>query len=757
MYIELKELLPTELLRNEALFHVANGYVGVRGNFEEGCPAGQPTVRGTYVNAFYDDVPIKYGERLYGFPTTGQRMLNVTDTQGMEISFGKEKLDPFGPGLMSFARRLDMQNGYALRRVRQRMENGEVEVLFRRMASFACPQLVLFEAEITSLSYAGGVAVISTQEGEVFNFADESDPRVASERAQNLFVRKVWENETGSFVLSETARSGLSLASAVAHRAQGLSFEGCQTTATGAKHAFGGRLEPGQTVRLEKYCIFTDSRRFSEPAAQAEALLNEALKAGAALWRERQRQYLDRFWEKSRVHILGDAALQNGMDFCLYQLLQSAGRDEVSNISAKGLSGEGYEGHYFWDTEIYMFPFFLLTDPAAAKSLIRYRCNTLDGARAHARAMGHMRGALYPWRTIAGSECSSYFPSGSAQYHINGDVAHSFLSYYYVTGDLAFMAEQGAEVLVETARLWLDVGHYDDAGRFCIDCVTGPDEYTCIVNNNYFTNAGAKENLLGAAYICRVLKEGGLFSPLAAKLGLTESELEAFERAANSMYFPYDEKLGIHAQDDSFLKKAKWKENGETKFPLLLHYHPLYIYRYQVCKQADTILAHYLYDEGLDEGVMSRSFDYYEQVTTHDSSLSCCVFSIMATRLQKWEKAYEYFLETARLDLDDTHDNTRDGIHTANMGGAYLCVVTGFAGLRIRRDGLHFRITLPERWHGYSFRLQYHGSELEVCVKPARTMFTLLSGEPVRLFADERPYVLESTLTIERETRRGVL
>lgn len=756
MYIEIKELLPAELLRNETLFHVANGYVGVRGNFEEGCPAGQPTIRGTYINAFYDDVPIKYGERLYGFPTTGQRMLNVTDTQGMEISFGEEKLDPFGPGFMSFERRLDMQNGYALRRVRQRTANGEVEVLFRRMASFACPQLVLFEAEITSVSYAGSVAVVSTQEGEVFNFADESDPRVASERAQNLFVRKVWESESGSFVLSETARSGLSLVSGVAHRAKGLSFEGCQTAATGAKHAFGGRLEPGRTVRLEKYCVFTDSRRFSEPAAQAEALLNETRKAGAALWRKLQRQYLDRFWEKSRVRIVGDEVLQNGMDFCLYQLLQSAGRDEVSNISAKGLSGEGYEGHYFWDTEIYMFPFFLLTDPAAAKSLLRYRYGILDGARAHARAMGHVRGALYPWRTIAGSECSSYFPSGSAQYHINGDVAHSFLSYYYVTGDLSFMAEQGAEVLVETARLWLDVGHYDDAGRFCIDCVTGPDEYTCIVNNNYFTNAGAKENLLGAAYICRGLKERGLFSPLAAKLGLAQSELEAFERAANSMYFPYDEKLGIHAQDDSFLKKAKWKESGETKFPLLLHYHPLYIYRYQVCKQADTILAHYLYDEGLDEGVMSRSFDYYEQVTTHDSSLSCCVFSIMATRLQKWEKAYEYFLETARLDLDDTHDNTRDGIHTANMGGAYLCVVTGFAGLRIRRDGLHFRITLPERWQGYSFRLQYYGSELEVCVEPTRTVFTLHAGEAVRLFAEERPYLLESTLTIKRETRRGV-
>lgn len=753
MYIERKGLLKEELLRNETLFHVANGYVGVRGNFEEGCPEGQPSIRGTYINAFYDDVPIKYGERLYGFPTSGQRMLNVTDTQGIKISFGEELLDPFGPGLTSFERRLDMQNGYVLRRVRQRTKNGEVEVKFRRMASFVYPQLVLFEAEIISISYVGDVNVVSTQDGEVYNFADESDPRVASEREQNLFVRKIWENENGSFVLSETARSGLFLASAVGHCAAGLTASGCQTTCTGAKHSFYGHLEIGQTVRLEKYCIFTDSRRFIDPAAEAETLLKEALDAGAKLWYERQRQYLDRFWEKSRVRILGDEGLQNGMDFCLYELLQSAGKDHISNIPAKGLSGEGYEGHYFWDTEIYMFPFFLLTDPVSAKSLLRYRYGILDGARAHARDMGHMRGALYPWRTITGDECSSYFPSGSAQYHINGDIAHSFLSYYYVTGDLSFMAQEGAEVLVETARLWLDTGHYDEAGRFQIDCVTGPDEYTCIVNNNYFTNAGAKENLLGASYICRILKEQGQFEPLAYKLKITEGELTAFENAANAMYFPYDEKLKIHAQDDSFLKKARWKENGETKFPLLLHYHPLYIYRYQVCKQADTILAHYLYDEGLDEGIMERSFDYYEKVTTHDSSLSACVFSIMATRLRKWEKAYEYFLETARLDLDDTHDNTRDGIHTANMGGAYLCVVTGFAGLRIRRDGLHFRITLPELWQGYSFRLQYRGSEFEVRVEPMRTVFTLHSGEPVHLFVEEQPYVLENSLTIERETR----
>ncbi|NCB31987.1 MAG: glycoside hydrolase family 65 protein, partial [Clostridia bacterium] len=430
VYIERTGLIPEELLQNETLFHVANGYVGVRGNFEEGYPEGLPTIRGTYINAFYDDVPIKYGERLHGFPAMGQRMLNVTDTQSLEIALNEEQFGLFDAASILLERRLDMQNGYALRRALWRGQGGEVEILFRRMASFVCEQLVLFEMELVSHGFSGKVTLRAKQEGNVANFATEGDPRVASEREKNLFVRRVWADATGSYVTSETARSDLFLTSAVGCRGEGIQSSGCLLNDTGAEHVFSGHLEPGGRIRLEKYCIFVDSRRFSQQEAQAMALLKDTMQTAPETWRQCQRQYLDRFWAKSRVCILGDEALQNGMDFCLYQLLQSAGKDCLSNIPAKGLSGEGYEGHYFWDTEIYMFPFFLLTDPAVAQSLLRFRYGILEGARAHARDMGHKRGALYPWRTIAGAECSSYFPSGSAQYHINGDVSHSFISYY---------------------------------------------------------------------------------------------------------------------------------------------------------------------------------------------------------------------------------------------------------------------------------------------------------------------------------------
>jgi alpha,alpha-trehalose phosphorylase len=437
------------------------------------------------------------------------------------------------------------------------------------------------------------------------------------------------------------------------------------------------------------------------------------------------------------------------MDFNIYQLLQSAGCDRLSNIPAKGLSGEGYEGHYFWDTEIYMFPFFLLTGRETARALLAYRYHILDGARRHARGLGHQTGALYPWRTIAGRECSSYYPSGSAQYHINADVAHSVLCYYGVTGDIDYLAEEGAEILWETSRLWLDAGHYDEEGRFRVDCVTGPDEYTCIVNNNYYTNKGAKENLLGSVRVYRLLSQKGLLEKMT--FHVTEDEIERFEHAAEHMYLPYDEKYGIYAQDDTFLQKKLWdiKSIPPENFPLLLHYHPLHINRHQICKQADTVLALWLFDENEDENITRRSFDYYEPLTTHDSSLSACVFSIVASRLQRLDCAYEYFKKTVGTDIEDAQGNTSHGLHIANAGGAWLAVTAGFAGLRIREDGLHFRPQCPRGWKSYTFRLRYQKSELEVMISGSAAVFTLLSGPPVKIFVSERAYILERQLVFD--------
>ncbi|MFT4146009.1 MAG: glycosyl hydrolase family 65 protein, partial [Mobilitalea sp.] len=386
--------------------------------------------------------------------------------------------------------------------------------------------------------------------------------------------------------------------------------------------------------------------------------------------------------------------------------------------------------------------------PEITKNLISFRYNTLAGARENARLMGHEKGALYPWRTISGSECSGYFPSGSAAYHIDGDIAYSIISYYLATKDLDFIAEKGVEILFETARLWLEVGNYSQ-GTFRINEVTGPDEYTCMVNNNYYTNVLAKYNLKWAVKFYHLLKAADK-TDVIKKITLTQEEIESFERAAESMYLPYDEELKINPQDDSFLHKKTWdlEATPQDKFPLLLHYHPLHLCRHQVCKQADTVLAHFILEDEQELETIKNSYDYYEKCTTHDSSLSTCVFSIMAAKLGCMEKAYDYFGDSALLDLFNTHKNTKDGIHTANMGGTYMAIIYGFAGLRIKERGISFAPGIPARWDSYKFILQYEDSRIQVEISRDMSTFTLLDGSSKVIKVYDTDYELKDVLDL---------
>ncbi|MBR5355598.1 MAG: glycoside hydrolase family 65 protein, partial [Lachnospiraceae bacterium] len=404
----------------------------------------------------------------------------------------------------------------------------------------------------------------------------------------------------------------------------------------------------------------------------------------------------------------------------------------------------GYEGHYFWDTETFIMPFFTLTNPDLSKMLLRYRYSTLNKAKENALLLGHSKGALFPWRTITGTECSGYFVSGSAAYHINADIAYAFINYYITTGDLDFMREAGMEVLLETSRLWMDLGCYNQKGNFVLNVVTGPDEYTCMVNNNYYTNAAAKYNLNWAVKLHEILKEAGFASELDKKLNITEEELKSFKKAASKMLLLYDSKLGINPQDDSFLNKPLWDLENTPKenFPLLLHYHPLHLYRYQVCKQADTVLSYFMFENEQPRDVMKRSFEYYEKITTHDSSLSTCVFSIVASRLGMKEKAYSYFGDSAKLDLMNTHNNTKHGIHTANMGGCYMAIVNGFAGLRVSEEGISIEPSLPKTWNGFRFKFVYKKKLIKVTIDKENVTVELLSGKEQKIKIFSKEYTL---------------
>lgn len=722
-------LTPRTLLAHESVFSAANGYLGVRGNFEEGYGIHANTIRGAYINGCYDTADIGYDEKLYGFPESKQVIVNIPDFQTVYLKVDGEAFDPFAGKLIFFERSVDMRRGVCTRDMEWESPLGKrVRIGITRMASFTVPELFTIDYRVTPLNFSGELRFVSEISADVANYCDAKDPRTGSSGGKSLCFSG-GDIEGGILYLeARTVRAGIGVAVCAAHT---INKEGRfdrtldGMTARAAATAYANR---GEEVRLTKYAYCLDTRHCDDLKGTARALAGQHTGTIDGLY-EAQHAYLEGRWRIADVEIDSGDGADMSLRYCVYQLIcQSACCD--TSIPAKGLTGEGYEGHYFWDTEVFVEPFLSLTDPDRARTLLMYRYRTLEAARRNARILGHAKGAAYPWRTIAGSECSTYFPGGAAQYHINGDIAYAIIQYCRITGDTDFLLHEGAEILLETARLWMELGHFYK-GAFHIDTVTGPDEYTGMANNNYYTNLLARHHLQWAVSVYGTLTERGE-TAVVDRIGLKPEEAASFEEAYRHMYLPCDEKAGITPQDDSFLRKKMWDFAGTPAdhYPLLLHYHPMALYRHQVCKQADVLLAYYLFPKDHTKELMERSYGYYEKITTHDSSLSACVFSIMAARLGNVDKACDYFTKTVRLDLDDTCRNTKDGLHMANMGGSYLCVVGGLAGLSVDDIGMSLLPVLPEGWRSYRFRFLYRGSVFSVTVGEKGTEIGRISGEP---------------------------
>ena len=756
-----KEFDKEENFLNETIFHNANGYIGVRGSLEEGIDDESSTMRGTYINGFYDIIPMKQAEMLCNFVDKKETMLNVADTMTINCIVDGEIFDLSKGKVIEHRRTLDMGAGVTKRNiVWQALSGKTIQIDIERMTSFELLSMFSIEYTVKALNFSGDIKFISTHNPDVTNYSNSEDPRLAAESLKNLEVVDFHEEGGCTVAVSETKVSKLRMCSLVHNSLksndgvkilnEAVELFGLQGVYTGCCH-----LNEGDSVTLEKLSFFSDSIRNRDVVGKVLSDFAAASLNGLKYYYEAQKEYLTNFWTNCEMKIDGDDDMDRAVAFNMYELLQSSAKDAYASIAAKGMSGEGYEGHYFWDTETFIMPFFTLTNPSLSKMLLRYRYKTLEKARENAKLLGHKSGALFPWRTITGTECSGYFVSGSAAYHINADIAYAFVNYYITTGDLDFMLEAGFEVLLETSRLWIDLGNYDSEGNFVLNVVTGPDEYTCMVNNNYYTNVAAKYNLNWTVKIYGILKEAGLSRYIESKLHVTEDELEAFTKAASNMLLLYDEKLGINPQDDSFLNKPIWnlEETPKSHFPLLLNYHPLYLYRYQVCKQADTVLAYFMFENEQSVDVMKRSYEYYEKITTHDSSLSTCVFSIVASRLGMKEKAYAYFGDSAKLDLMNTHNNTKHGIHTANMGGCYMAIVNGFACLRVSEDGISLSPFLPGNWNGYRFKFVYRNRLIKVIVDRENVCLELIEGENllVRVYNKEIKLTQRNTESVSLE------
>jgi beta-phosphoglucomutase len=738
----------------ESLFMVGNGHIGIRGSDEE---RRHSAFRGTLINGFFEKKPIQYGEWAYGYAKDHETILNVADCASIELIVDGSPLDFSAGKLEGYARKLDLDSGSLERELEWTSPAGAlVRVSSGRLASFERPEIAAMRYEVAALSPCR-VEVVSYLDGSVRNRAsEEGDPRVGSHLDPNPVAWGRVEAAGGKLRLSgSTPRSRLGLAIAAGHRATRVRAGGLanELPARGSARGeelsalFALELSAGEGLRLEKFVAFVDGPAggLADLERRAESALAQALAIGYEAVEAEQRDRLAIFWRGADIELEGDPAVQEGLRFNAFHLFQSAGRDGRTSIAAKGLSGEGYEGHYFWDTEIYALPFFVYAAPEIARSLVMYRIGILGKARARAAELS-LPGALFPWRTIDGEETSAYYPAGTAQFHIDADIAYALTRYASSTGDDDIFAEGGAELLFETARLWMGLGFYNPrkGGRFCIPCVTGPDEYSALVDNNAYTNLMAELNLRNAAAAALRLasERPAEYRVLADRIRLQEGERAEWLRAAELMYLPSDPETGILPQDDQFLDRQAWdlEATPRDRFPLLLHYHPLMMYRKRVLKQPDAVLALFLRHERFGLPEKMRNFRFYESLTTGDSSLSHCIQSVMAAECGEADKAYEYFVTTVRMDLDDVHGNSRDGVHIAAMAGSWISAVYGFAGMRETEAGLSFNPLLPPRWSRLAFTIAYRGRRIACEYAREASSYRLVEGDPVEIVHEGKKY-----------------
>eukprot|EP01063_Lacrimia_lanifica_P015039 TRINITY_DN216_c0_g1_i1.p1 TRINITY_DN216_c0_g1~~TRINITY_DN216_c0_g1_i1.p1 ORF type:complete len:1138 (+),score=445.71 TRINITY_DN216_c0_g1_i1:44-3457(+) len=760
---------------NEALFSLSNGFIGIRGTFEEGyhgpndAHGNAPSEQGMFVNGFYEEHIIKYPEVGFGQAQRESVMLNVINSKIMFIYVDGQLFNMWSKEgeLELYYRELDLKNGLLHRDVVWTSPQGKkIRVETTRLVPLTETRKNVFVQHVTVTPLSDNIdeiRIFSDMDGHVTNKPQSKDPRVGagfSGQVLNVEERSVDDPEF-CYIKSKTQVSDLSMLCGMRHEAEcdgepvvpTTMLEGDQMI----RQMFTFRVagQRGKKVHLTKYVTYATTQ---DRKTEADALvplgrrfISEAASAGLGQLKQEQTAFLERFWEVANIDILGDDLLQQGLRFNTFHLVQAVGRDGMTNIGAKGLSGEGYSGHYFWDTEIYILPFLLYTAPDIARQLVKFRISLLDKARQRALQLGGItKGALYPWRTIHGDECSAYFPAGTAQLHINADIAWAFKQYMEATDDMELLLDGGAEMLLEMARFWLEYGCFSTTnGHFQINCVTGPDEYTCLVNNNYYTNIMVQDALHYVCDIAYLLKHERPheWKRLTDKINLEDAELETMHRAAEKMYLPYDKILGVHPQDDSFLQKLEWdfENTPHNKYPLLLHYHYLIIYKFKVIKQADLVLALLLQGAKFTDKEKKLNFDYYEPLTTHDSSLSTAVYSVIAAEIGYYQKAYNYFKCTARMDLDNIHHNSHNGIHTACMAGTWMCVVRGFAGFRVIKNVIHLNPYLPQEWKGYNCRIAFRGAVLEVRVSSRTAQYTCIKGKRVNFVHAEtqRVYLRE--------------
>ncbi|MEV8272165.1 glycosyl hydrolase family 65 protein [Microbacterium sp. NPDC077184] len=747
----------------ETLFALGNGYLGMRGNHPEGRFAQE---HGTFINGFHETFAIRHAEQAYGFAEVGQTIINAPDAKVLRVYVDDEPLSLDVADVREYERVLDMRDGILTRRIRWMTPSGkDVLIDFTRLISFDEKHLALMSVEVTVLNADAPVTVssqlINRQDGEDVYGGTPSAPKKAGfdpRKAERISERvlqpqEYWQDGDRSALAYEATESGMTISVVADHVVETENEVEARHLVEPdiAKNVFRVFAKAGVPTRVTKLVAYHTSRGVParELVDRGRRTIDRALRVGIDGIVADQRAWMAAFWERSDVRIGGHDDLQQATRWCLFQLAQASARADGQGVPAKGMTGSGYSGHYFWDTEIYVLPFLAYTTPQWARNALRMRYLMLPAARKRAYQLNEA-GALFPWRTINGEEASAYYAAGTAQYHINADVSFALAKYVRATGDEEFLHREGVDIAVETARLWTTLGFWrrDDTGEesFHIHGVTGPDEYTTVVNDNLFTNVMARFNLRFAARTVREMAErdGEVYRVMVDRLGLEPGEEDDWERAAEAMHIPFSPALGIHPQDHVFLEREIWdlENTPPEKRPLLLHFHPLVIYRYQVLKQADVVLALFLQGNHFSPEDKLADFEYYDPLTTGDSTLSAVVQSILAAEVGYQDLALDYFRQSIFVDLADLHHNAADGVHVASAGGVWTALVSGFGGMRDHFGELSFDPRLPADWPELAFTLHWHGTRLEVTVTRDALRLRAGAGDPLAFSVRGVGYVI---------------
>jgi alpha,alpha-trehalose phosphorylase len=722
------ELDLSVLAQSESVFALSNGHIGFRGNLDEGEPNGVP---GTYLNGVYEKRPLPYAEAGYGYPESGQTVINVTNGKIIRLQVDDEPFDVRYGRLDRHERVLDLRAGTLDRRAQWKSPAGKtIRLHSTRLVSLTQRAIAAVWYEIEAVD---PVTVVVQSE----LVANESlpdlgqDPRSTAVLQAPLVGEESVTHGQGAVLIHSTRKSGLRVGAAMEHDVDGPAGTQVEVSAVGdvARIIVATELQPGERLRLVKLISYGWSQTRSRPALhdQLVAALVSARRLGWDGLLAEQRTFLDAFWAGADVEIEGDTQVQQAVRFGLFHIIQAAARAEQRPIPAKGLTGPGYDGHTFWDSETYVLPVLTYTYPDAASDALEWRRSTLPVAEEHARSLG-LLGAAFAWRTIAGEECSGYWPAGTAAFHINADIADAAVRYLDATEDDRFEQEVAVPLLISTARLWRSLGQHDIEGRFRIDGVTGPDEYSAVADNNVYTNLMAQQNLQEAARLAVRHPE------LAEALKVTTEETASWRDAADAIVIPFDHRLGIHPQSEGFTDHAIWdfERTRPDQYPLMLHFPYFELYRKQVVKQADLVLAMLLRGEHFTLEQKLRNFDYYEAITVRDSSLSACTQAALAAEVGHLDLAHDYLGEAALMDLKDLERNTRDGLHMASLAGSWMALVMGFAGMRAQGGVVRFSPRLPDGLSRLRFFLRYRGRRISVEVRNESAKYQLLEGTPTR-------------------------